>query len=78
GENDVYRAEQFNVDKVEWVVLNRWGQGVNAGSGPVLEWDGRDWNSGRELAEGVYFIRATAYGNDGSTRTEQQTVHLMR
>ncbi|MBI1317296.1 hypothetical protein GC167_10665 [bacterium] len=78
GENDVYRAEQFNVDKVEWVVLNRWGQGVNAGSGPVLEWDGRDVNSGQELAEGVYFIRATAYGNDGSTRTEQQTVHLMR
>ncbi|MBI1317090.1 hypothetical protein GC167_09585 [bacterium] len=78
GENDVYRAEQFNVDKVEWVVLNRWGQGVNAGSGPVLEWDGRDWNSGQELAEGVYFIRATAYGNDGNTRTEQQTVHLMR
>ena len=78
GENDVYAAEQFNVEKVEWVVLNRWGQVVHSGSAPQMEWDGRDLNSAQELAEGVYFIRATAYGIDGSSRTEQQTVHLMR
>ncbi len=78
GENEVYRSDQFNVDRVEWVVLNRWGQVVHSGKAPELEWDGRDVHSGEELAEGVYFVRATAYGNDGSTRTEQQTVHLMR
>ena len=78
GEHDVYAAEQFNVEKVEWVVLNRWGQVVHSGSAPQMEWDGRDLNSAQELAEGVYFIRATAYGNDGSSRAEQQTVHLMR
>ena len=78
GENEVYRSDQFNVERVEWVVLNRWGQVVHTGKAPVLEWDGRDVHSGEELAEGVYFVRATAYGNDGSTRTEQQTVHLMR
>ena len=78
GENEVYRSDQFNVERVEWVVLNRWGQVVHTGKAPVLEWDGRDVHSGEDLAEGVYFVRATAYGNDGSTRTEQQTVHLMR
>jgi gliding motility-associated-like protein len=78
GENEVYRSDQFNVERVEWVVLNRWGQVVHTGKAPVLEWDGRDVFSGEDLAEGVYFVRATAYGNDGSTRTEQQTVHLMR
>ncbi len=55
------RCARF-VEKVEFVVLNRWGKEVyNYESGGertiYIDWDGRD-NNGKELSTGVYYYNA--------------------
>ena len=60
GKNDVFeplRCPAF-VERVDFVVYNRWGAKVYESSGPVLAWDGRT-NEGAELPSGLYYYQAT-------------------
>jgi gliding motility-associated-like protein len=43
------------INRVEFVVTNRWGQVVYETNDPMINWDGRDQNTGQELPEGVYY-----------------------
>ncbi|MBO0931387.1 T9SS type B sorting domain-containing protein [Fibrella aquatilis] len=64
GKNDVFVAlacPSF-VERVGFVVYNRWGAKVYESAGPVLSWDGRS-SSGGVLPGGVYFYEArVVYG----------------
>lgn len=64
GANDVYHPLlpfQF-VDRVEFTILNRWGDEVFYTTDPMINWDGKDQEENMPLLEGVYFYTGTAYG----------------
>lgn len=65
GHNDLfipYLPYRF-IKSVDFVVVNRWGETVFKATDPMLNWDGKDMKSGKELAEGTYFFTCTAYPN---------------
>lgn len=49
------------IDSVDFKVFNRWGIEVFNTTDPDLNWDGRHFESGEILPEGVYFYTLTAY-----------------
>lgn len=61
--NDVYHPvlPYRNVDRVDFMVKNRWGNPVFSTEDPMLNWDGVDPESGKMLSEGVYFYYCKVY-----------------
>ncbi|WP_041616653.1 T9SS C-terminal target domain-containing protein [Spirosoma linguale] len=62
GKNDVFvplACPRF-VERIEFVVYNRWGAKLYEGSGPTLSWDGRS-SDGAELPTGLYYYQATVH-----------------
>ncbi|WP_317046676.1 gliding motility-associated C-terminal domain-containing protein [Spirosoma pollinicola] len=62
GKNDVFaplKCPRF-VERIEFVVYNRWGAKLYEGSGPTLAWDGRS-SDGAELPTGLYYYQATVH-----------------
>jgi gliding motility-associated-like protein len=49
-----FRPLRF-IAEVDFKVFNRWGELVWETSDPALGWDGTDQNTGKALAEGVYY-----------------------
>jgi hypothetical protein len=49
------------VTRVEFKVFNRWGQTLFETTDPLIKWDGRDQNTGKEVPEGVYFYAGYYY-----------------
>ena len=57
GANDFYKPclpYRF-IAEVDFKVFNRWGQQVFQTKNPEIMWDGKDQNTGKLLAEDVYF-----------------------
>lgn len=44
-----------NVDRIEMVIVNRWGRVVFKTTDPLINWDGRNQENGKDCADGVYF-----------------------
>ena len=74
------------VEKVKFVVVNRWGKEVysyeSGGERTIyIDWDGRD-NGGKELSTGVYFYQANVTFNVVDPSQKQKVikgwVHLIR
>ncbi len=60
GRNDLFvplRCPRF-VERVNFVVYNRWGAKVYETTGPSLAWDGRS-SDGTELPSGLYYYQAS-------------------
>lgn len=84
GVNDLFivkNLEQY--DRVEFKVLNRWGELVYSQSDYDNKWDGRD-KRGNRLTEGVYFytLQPTSdkfeYRGDGELNLIHGFVHIVR
>ena len=60
GKNDVFSPLRCPraVERVDFIVYNRWGVKVYEGSGGVLAWDGRT-SEGAELPTGLYYYQTT-------------------
>jgi len=43
-----------NVDRVEMIIFNRWGNKMFETSDPLINWDGKNQQNGKECADGVY------------------------
>lgn len=43
------------IDHIDFKVYNRWGEVVFRTEDPGIGWDGKEYKSGKDLAEGVYF-----------------------
>jgi gliding motility-associated-like protein len=56
GKNDLFTPflPFYFVDHIELQIFNRWGNLVYETTDPVINWDGTDFRTGKDLAEGVY------------------------
>ena len=57
GHNDVYHPflpYRF-IDHVDMKIFNRWGDRVFETTDPMINWDGRDGNSHKELSTGTFY-----------------------
>ena len=57
GANDLYTPflPYSFIDKIDIKIYNRWGGLVFETTDPEIRWDGTSKNSGKDLAEGVYY-----------------------
>lgn len=63
GSNDLYTPilPYLFIDHVDMKIYNRWGGLVFNTSDPMLNWDGTDINTSKELNEGVYYYVCVLY-----------------
>lgn len=78
GINDVYKAKQGYKSLVEFhaAIYNRWGQKLFEWTDPADGWDGTF--HGRDVAQGVYFVKVEALGADGIKYHFKKDVNLLR
>lgn len=50
-----------NVERVDMVIVNRWGNVVFQTDNPVIEWDGKNQRTGLDCSEGTYFYVCDVY-----------------
>lgn len=49
------------IDSIEFVIYNRWGNEVFRTSDPMINWDGKDQETGKDVVDGVYFYACRVY-----------------
>lgn len=49
------------VERVEMTIFNRWGNVVFETNDPLIEWDGKHYRTGMDVADGVYFYVCIVY-----------------
>jgi len=83
GQNETFRPflpYRF-VEKVEFKVVNRWGQTIFSTENPLIGWDGTDQTTGLPLAEGTYYYACVVYEqrlNTITTRLLSGYISLIR
>lgn len=61
GSNDLFKPYPYRfVDKIEFKLINRWGNQVFKTTNPQINWDGKD-ESGNLLPDGVYYFTCVVY-----------------
>jgi len=61
GNNDLFKPYPYRfVDKIEFKLINRWGNQVFKTTNPQINWDGKD-ESGNPLPDGVYYYSCVVY-----------------
>jgi gliding motility-associated-like protein len=50
-----------NIERIELVIFNRWGNLVFETNNPAIEWDGKNQRTGTDCAEGTYFYVCEVY-----------------
>lgn len=63
GPNSVFYLRMENIERVELIILNRWGNVIKEITSPNPTWDGKGPN-GKLVGDGVYFYKYKAYGED--------------
>jgi gliding motility-associated-like protein len=63
GQNDLYTPilPYLFIDHVDMKIYNRWGGLVFRATDPMLNWDGTDINTGKQLNEAVYYYVCVLY-----------------
>jgi gliding motility-associated-like protein len=60
--NDLFQAFQWKfVDRVDFVINNRWGIPVFTTHDPDVNWDGTHFETGEIMPDGVYYYTAIVY-----------------
>lgn len=75
--NDYFKAFPNTlalVQKIDLVVLNRWGKKVYETSNKYFKWDGKDMYSNNDCPEAVYFVICDVYEFTGGDRIEKRTI----
>lgn len=76
--NDFFELTVTNYTKIEFTIVNRWGNEVYSDSGLNPKWDGK-LKSGTTAPNGVYFVKYTITNITGDKTYEGQTfVELFR
>ncbi len=71
------------IDHVDMKIFDRWGNPVFETTDPLLSWDGRDANTGKDAAEGVYYyvcnvFEITIGGVRPFPEAKKGYIHLIR
>jgi gliding motility-associated-like protein len=63
GINDFFRPIEpyYFVEKIDIKIYNRWGQLMYETEDPDINWDGRNFQSGKLVNDGVYFYSCDVY-----------------
>ncbi|HQB22502.1 MAG TPA: gliding motility-associated C-terminal domain-containing protein, partial [Bacteroidales bacterium] len=63
GINDFFRPMEpyYFVEKIDIKIYNRWGQLMYETEDPDINWDGRNFQSGKLVNDGVYFYSCDVY-----------------
>lgn len=75
--NDFFTFELLNIKELDVTIVNRWGNPVYTSSSIPFSWDGKD-ASGNLLADGVYFYKYTAKGQQDEPFEGQGFVQLIK
>lgn len=75
--NDLYEISMKNIDSLDIIVLNRWGNVLIEFDGLNYKWDGTDKNN-IPLSDGVYFVKAIVYPKFQEQFVQHQSVHVIR
>jgi len=78
GSNDVFTLNGENVETLELVILNRWGNVVFESTEIDASWNGQNKNSGSDCSEGVYFYKYIITGQGDQQAEGHSFVHLVR
>lgn len=79
GQNDAFFVTNLqNVNHIDIVILNRWGNVVFESSDLNFAWNGKVNNSGAECEDGIYFYKAELSNDYGEQETAHGYVHLNR
>jgi gliding motility-associated-like protein len=73
--NDVWSVSTGCVEKLNVVILNRWGNVVHEYNDVNGEWDGR--TNGEKVAQGVYFYRADIVYSGGEKETKHGNITVI-
>jgi len=76
GKNDFFYAVGKELESIEMLIFNRWGQELAAISGVDGKWDGTF--KGMDAPGGTYFFLITARGKDKRVITAKGSVTLLR
>ncbi len=77
GINDNFYFENFGMQNLTAVIMNRWGEKVYEFNDMYDVWDGYSL-SGQEVPDGVYFYILESQGEDGSPYSRKGSVTLIR
>ncbi|MNR54750.1 hypothetical protein D3C85_1749900 [compost metagenome] len=76
--NDYFSLVSYaGIQSLEIAIVNRWGNPVCSFAKPDFQWDGKD-ESGKEMAEGVYFYRLKAILGSGEEIEKQGFIEVLR
>jgi len=82
GINDFFIPFPYDfVDEIDLIIFNRWGVEVFKTTDPDINWDGKDKNSKRDCADGVYYYICDVFEkrlNGVQKRTLSGTVQILR
>lgn len=67
-----------SVDRIDLKIHNRWGVVVFETTDPAIRWDGRDKNTNKPCADGVYFYVCDVYEVSGNPELEGDKVLIKR
>jgi gliding motility-associated-like protein len=76
GSNEQYFVNVINGDKFQAWILNRWGNVVAELTDVNQGWDGK--TDGKDVSEGVYFVKYVATDFSGNEVTGHTFFHLIR
>jgi gliding motility-associated-like protein len=51
------------IDHIEMHIFNRWGELVFQTTDPMIDWNGKNFNTGKECPDGVYYYTCDVYEN---------------
>lgn len=76
--NDYFSLVSYSgITSLQIDIVNRWGNPVRSFSKPDFQWDGKD-ETGKEMAEGVYFYRLKAVLGSGEVFEKQGFIEVLR
>jgi gliding motility-associated-like protein len=75
--NEGYFVWTKNAASIDAIILNRWGNTMVVIDDLAYKWDGKTSN-GKDAADGVYFIKYTVKGLDGTEVSGHTFFHLIR
>lgn len=79
NDNDFFKLiDPSNVQKIEIIILNRWGNLVFESNDVFFKWNGKNMNSGKPCTEGVYFYKIELTDLKGKIVEEDGNITLVR